>query len=151
MPKDLTISLGSFGASPLEMAKNFMIFSNYGKVIEPRLFDRMVDNQGNITYFDTQSKDLAQPQQSFLLVDMMRGVVQNGSGRRAKVNGIELAGKTGTTNENVDAWFCGFSPSIEAIVWYGKDDNTPMGSGESGGIAPASAFSYFFEKILRLM
>lgn len=150
MPKDLTISLGSFGASPLEMAKNFMIFSNYGKVIEPRLFDRMVDNQGNITYFDTQSKDLAQPQQSFLLVDMMRGVVQNGSGRRAKVNGIELAGKTGTTNENVDAWFCGFSPSIEAIVWYGKDDNTPMGSGESGGIAPASAFSYFFEKILTI-
>lgn len=150
VPKDLTISLGSFGASPLEMARNFMVFSNYGKVIEPRLVDRIIDNQGKVMHFEEEIKELNTPQQSFLLVDMLRSAVQNGTGRRAKVNGIELAGKTGTTNENVDAWFCGFSPSIEAVVWYGKDDNTAMGSGESGGIAPASTFAYFFERILTI-
>ncbi|RAX53279.1 PBP1A family penicillin-binding protein [Helicobacter sp. 11-8110] len=150
VPKDLTISLGSFGSSPLEMAKNFMVFSNYGRVIDPRLIDRIIDNQGNTTYFQEEITDLNTPQQSFLVVDMLRDAVRNGTGRRAKVNGIELAGKTGTTNENVDAWFCGFSPSIEVVVWYGKDDNTAMGAGETGGIAPASTFAYFFERILTI-
>lgn len=150
VPKDLTISLGSFGASPLEMAKNFMVFSNYGKVITPMLIDRIVDMQGDVAYFSGEERELSKPKQSFLIVDILRNAINQGTGKRAKVEGIELAGKTGTTNDNVDAWFCGFSPSIEAIVWYGKDDNTPMGYSETGGIAPAPAFSYFFDKILEI-
>ncbi len=150
VPKDLSISLGSFGASPLEMAKNFMVFSNYGKVIEPMLIDRIVDARGDVAYFSGDARELSQPKQSFLIVDILKNAVNNGTGRRAKVEGIELAGKTGTTNDNVDAWFCGFSPSIEAIVWYGKDDNTEMGYSETGGVAPAPAFAYFFNKILEI-
>lgn len=150
VPKDLSISLGSFGASPLEMAKNFMVFSNYGKVIEPMLIDRIVDARGDVAYFNGDARELSQPKQSFLIVDILKNAVNNGTGRRAKVEGIELAGKTGTTNDNVDAWFCGFSPSIEAIVWYGKDDNTEMGYSETGGVAPAPAFAYFFNKILEI-
>lgn len=150
VPKDLSISLGSFGASPLEMAKNFMVFSNYGTVIDPMLIDRIVDARGDVAYFSGDTHELSEPKQSFLIVDILKNVVNNGTGRRARVEGIELAGKTGTTNDNVDAWFCGFSPSIEAIVWYGKDDNTEMGYSETGGVAPAPAFSYFFNKILEI-
>ena len=113
VPKDLTISLGSFGASPLEMAKNFMVFSNYGKVITPMLVDRIVDMRGDIAYFSGEERELSKPKQSFLIVDILQNAVNVGTGRRARVEGIELAGKTGTTNDNVDAWFCGFSPSFE--------------------------------------
>lgn len=150
VPKDLTISLGSFGASPLEMARNFMVFSNYGKVIDPMLIDYIVDNKGDVAYFTQNEYEISKEEQSFLIVDILRNAVNIGTGRRAKVDGIELAGKTGTTNDNIDAWFCGFSPSIEAIIWYGKDDNTSMGYSETGGIAPASSFSYFFNKILEI-
>lgn len=150
VPKDLSISLGSFGASPLEMARNFMIFSNYGKVIDPMLIDYVVDIKGDVAYFTPNEYELSKDMQSFLIVDILRNAVNVGTGRRARVDGIELAGKTGTTNDNVDAWFCGFSPSIEAIIWYGKDDNTPMGYSETGGVAPAPAFSYFFNKILEI-
>ncbi|MDD6055783.1 MAG: PBP1A family penicillin-binding protein [Helicobacter sp.] len=150
VPKDLSISLGSFGASPLEMAQNYMVFSNYGKIIDPMLIDKIVDTEGHISYFTPNVRELTKEKQSFLVVDILKNAVNAGTGRRARVDGIELAGKTGTTNDNVDAWFCGFSPSIEAIVWYGKDDNTPMGYSETGGVAPASAFSYFFNKILEI-
>lgn len=150
VPKDLSISLGSFGASPLEMAQNFMVFSNYGKIIDPMLIDYIVDAQGDVAYFTPNERVLSTPKQSFLIVDILQNVVKSGTGRRAQTQGIELAGKTGTTNNNVDAWFCGFSPSIEAVVWYGKDDNTPMGYSETGGVAPASAFGYFFSKILEV-
>ncbi|OOY01325.1 hypothetical protein BOQ02_06460, partial [Campylobacter coli] len=57
--------------------------------------------------------------QSFLVLDMMRNVVEHGTGRNARVEGIEIAGKTGTTNKNIDAWFCGLTPEIEALIWYG--------------------------------
>lgn len=144
IPKDLTISLGSFGTSPIEMAKNFMVFSNYGVVVEPRLVDRIVDVRGNTIFFsEAIETELADARQSFLVMDILRNSIENGTGRRAKVAGIEIAGKTGTTNDNIDAWFSGFSPSIETIIWYGKDDNTSMGDSETGGVAAAPVFSYF--------
>ncbi|MBX7489945.1 PBP1A family penicillin-binding protein [Helicobacter turcicus] len=150
VPKDLSISLGSFGASPLDMARNFMVFSNYGKVIDPMLINYIVDAKGDVAYFTPNEYELSKDAQSFLIVDILRNVINVGTGKRAKVDGIELAGKTGTTNDNIDAWFCGFSPSIEVIIWYGKDDNTPMGYSETGGVAPAPSFSYFFNKILEI-
>ncbi|CAM2781287.1 transglycosylase domain-containing protein [Helicobacter burdigaliensis] len=150
VPKDMSINLGSFGASPLEMARNFTLFSNYGKIVEPQLIVSIQNYEGKSVEFETKEREITSEAQSFLLVDMLRNAVIRGSGTRAKVEGIELAGKTGTTNDNVDAWFCGFSPSVEAIVWYGKDDNTPMGHSETGSIAPAPAFSYFFERILKV-
>ncbi|MBN2768560.1 MAG: penicillin-binding protein, partial [Campylobacterales bacterium] len=71
-------------------------------------------------------------------------------GTRAGVSGIELAGKTGTTNKNVDAWFCGYSPSLEVIVWMGRDDNHRIGEGATGGSYPAMAFSRYFKKLLQV-
>ncbi|TET90527.1 MAG: penicillin-binding protein, partial [Sulfurovum sp.] len=65
--------------------------------------------------------------------------------------GIELAGKTGTTNSSIDAWFCGYSPTIEVISWFGRDDNKPIGrKGATGGGLAAPAFAYYYEKLLEL-
>jgi penicillin-binding protein 1A len=75
--------------------------------------------------------------------------VKNGTGRRARVEGLEIAGKTGTTNNNVDAWFCGFSPEVEVLLWFGNDDNTPMSRFETGGVTAAPPFAYFMSEYLK--
>ena len=64
--------------------------------------------------------------------------------------GLEIAGKTGTTNNNIDAWFCGFSPELEVIVWYGNDDNTPMRRVEGGGLTSAPVFSQIVREYKKL-
>lgn len=84
------------------------------------------------------------------MTTILRDVVDRGTGRNAAVKGIELAGKTGTTNKNMDGWFAGYSPSIETIVWFGNDDNTPMDRIETGGRIAGPAFSMYYEKVLEL-
>jgi penicillin-binding protein 1A len=84
------------------------------------------------------------------MTSILQDVVQNGTGRNAKIKGLEIAGKTGTTNNNVDAWFCGYSPTLQTIVWYGNDDNKPMRRTETGGRSAAPAFKYFYKKWLEL-
>ena len=148
VPKDLSISLGSFGISPLELSQLFTMFSNQGTQIEPLLVKSVTSQSGKTITFSPEKKEFTSPEQAFLMTDILKNVVNNGTGRGAKVNGIELAGKTGTTNNNVDNWFCGYSPSIQAVVWFGNDDNTPMSKGETGGRSTAPVFRYFFENLL---
>ena len=83
------------------------------------------------------------------MTSILQDVIKRGTGTNAAVDGIELAGKTGTTNNNVDAWFAGYSPSIETIVWFGNDDNSPMHKYETGGRTAAPAFSYFYRELLK--
>ncbi len=149
VPSDLSISLGTFGLSPLEMASFYTIFSNYGKKLEPVLVQSVVDYRGNEKVYEANATTVTKPEQAFLMTTILEDVIKKGTGRRAKVKGIELAGKTGTTNDYKDAWFCGYSPEIETIVWYGKDDNKPMYK-ETGGKAAAPAFAYFFREYLAL-
>lgn len=101
---------------------------------------------------DDNIKDniITTPEQAYLSIDILKNVVQRGTGRRAFVNGIELAGKTGTSNRNVDAWFSGFSPSLQVVIWYGRDDNTPIGENETGGVIAAPVFADFFKQILKI-
>lgn len=150
IPKNLSIALGSFGASPLEMSRAYTIFSNYGTMMTPRLIASISDYRGQSLSFEPEGTPITSPEQSFLMIDILREAIKSGTGRRAQVKGIELAGKTGSTNENVDAWFCGFSPTLQAIIWYGRDDNTPIGHNEPGGVAAAPAFSHFFENLLKI-
>ncbi len=149
VPNDLSISLGTFGLSPLEMSSFYTIFSNYGTRLEPILIKSVVDYRGNEKLFEAKAHKVTSPAQAFLTTTILEDVIKKGTGRRARVKGLALAGKTGTTNEYKDAWFCGFSPEIEAIVWYGKDNNKPMYK-ETGGKAAAPAFAYFFRKYLEL-
>ncbi len=155
VPRNLSIALGSFGASPLEMAENYSIFSNYGQKVKARLINAIEDKNGKRVEFARDSKEampkeIMSKEQAYLMVDILKKVTIKGTGTRARVEGIETAGKTGTSNDNVDAWFCGFTPDIEAIIWYGNDDNKPMARADTGGGAAAPVFSHFFKKFLEI-
>lgn len=150
VPMDLSIALGTFGIAPIDYAKFYSAFPNGGEMITPRLIKAIEDKSGNIHHFDTKKEAFTTPEQAYLMVDMMKNVVDRGTGRRARVKGLEIAGKTGTTNEYVDAWFCGYSPDIEVLVWFGKDNNRPMTRRETGGGAAAPVFGDFMSNYLAL-
>ena len=152
IPRDMSISLGNLGLSPLKMAQIFSVFANYGYMIEPRLVNKIISKEGALIY-ETKQKEIAdftKPQQAYLMTDILKDVIERGTGKRAKVKGIELAGKTGTTNDNVDAWFCGYSPTIETIVWFGRDNNKPIGKRATGGVLSAPAFAYYYRELLKI-
>ena len=147
---DLTLALGSFGISPLEYSSFYSMFPNYGVKVEPLLVKKVITRQGVEKVYETESHTITSPKQSYLMIDMLKEVVKRGTGRNAQVPGIEIGGKTGTTNSSVDVWFCGFSPDIEVITWYGNDNNTPLKKGETGGRSAAPAFKYFMTKYVEL-
>lgn len=149
-PKDLSITLGSFSISPINLSKAYSVFSNDGIQVTPYLIDSITDFKNNSINFEPQTKYVNSPEQIFLMKTILRDVVLKGTGRRAKVKGLEVAGKTGTTNDNIDAWFCGFSPTIQTVIWYGKDNNTPMRRTEGGGTTAGPAFSHFYKKYLEI-
>jgi len=150
LPPDLSIALGSITLSPLQLAHYYSSFANDGVQVEPILI-RSID-KGATTVFESElkSKYITDPAQAYIMTTILKDVVERGTGRSARVNGIELAGKTGTTNKNMDGWFAGYSPSIETIVWFGNDDNTPMDRIETGGRIAGPAFSMYYEKALEL-
>lgn len=150
IPKDMSIVLGSLSLSPLDAAKEYSLFSNHGTIITPYLFHSIQDRYGKTTFYQTQQEEITTPSQAFLISNILQEAVNKGTGRRAKVKGLDLAGKTGTTNDNIDAWFCGFSPSLQVVIWYGRDDNTSIGKYESGGVVGPPAFAYFFKNLLKL-
>ena len=80
---------------------------------------------------------------------MMKNVVTSGTGTRAAVPGTEVAGKTGTTNDYRDAWFCGFTPSVQTLVWFGNDDNKPLPGKMTGGVVSAPVFARYNAAVLR--
>jgi len=147
IPSDLSISLGTFTISPLQLASKYTIFSNYGIRVEPKLIDKVISLDGGVKAFNSIEHNVTSPQQAFLITTVLKDVVRYGTGRRAKVNGIEVAGKTGTTNNYKDAWFCGYSPKLTVITWFGKDNNAPMHK-ETGGKAAGPAFASFIKGYL---
>jgi len=152
IPNDLSISLGNLAISPIKMAQIYTIFSNKGHMIEPRLVSKIVSKYNSILY-ETHPKEIlnfTKPKQAFLMTSILEDVIKRGTGKRAKVDGLELAGKTGTTNNYIDAWFCGYSPTITTIVWYGRDKYVSIAQGATGGKVAAPAFAQYYRDILKL-
>lgn len=149
MPENLSIALGSFGVAPLEFAKFYSMFPNEGETVEPTLIKRVENSFGVTTNYEPQRKQVIKPEQAFLTISLLQNVVNAGTGRNAKIAGIQVAGKTGTTNNNIDAWFCGFTPDVQAIIWYGNDDNSPMKKVEGGGRTAAPVFKKFMESYMK--
>lgn len=150
IPTNLSISLGSFGISPLKLAEAYTVFSNYGTKKEAILVKAIENRYNQRKEFESKSIEITSKPQAFLMTSILREVMKRGTGRSANVAGIELAGKTGTTNNNIDAWLCTFSPTIEAIAWFGNDDNTPMKRFETGGRAAGPAVQHFFSELITL-
>ncbi len=145
---ELSVALGAVNINMIEFSQAYSVLSNQGTQVKPYIVEQVIDKDGNITKFEPQTVEITTPEQTYLITSILKDVVDRGTGTRAKVAGLELAGKTGTTNENKDAWFCGYSPSIQTLVWFGNDDNTPMRRAEMGGTIAAPAFGYFYRKYL---
>ena len=152
IPNNLSISLGNLALSPLKMAQIYTVFSNKGHMIEPRLVSKVVSKYNSVIY-ETKPKEIAnftKPEQAYLMTSILEDVIKRGTGKKAKVEGLELAGKTGTTNNYIDAWFCGYSPTITTIVWYGRDKYKTIYKGATGGRVAAPVFSDFYRNLLKL-
>ncbi|MDF1877061.1 PBP1A family penicillin-binding protein [Sulfurimonas sp. SAG-AH-194-L11] len=150
IPRDLSISLGTMSMSPLELAQVYTSFSNHGVQVKAHLIERIEQNS-QIIYEKQDIRHITStPTQSYIMTTILRDVVQRGTARRARVRGLELAAKTGTTNKNIDAWLAGYSPTITTVVWFGNDDNTPMYKRETGGKVAGPAFRLFYQKTLKL-
>ena len=123
---NLSITLGSLGVSLMDFSEAYSMFSNNGVQVKPYIIEQVINKNGQSVTFQSHTKPVMKPEQIYLMTSILQDVVTKGTGKSAQVPGIEVAGKTGTTNDNIDAWFCGYSPSIQTIIWFGKDNNTPM-------------------------
>jgi len=152
IPQDMSIALGNLGVSPVKMAQIYSAFANGGHMIEPRLISKVLSRNGTVIYESKTNEisDFTTPPQAYLMTNILRDIVLRGTGRNARVKGVEVVGKTGTTNKNVDAWFCGYSPAEEVIVWMGRDNNRPIGRGGTGGGTSAPAFAYFLKRLHKM-
>ncbi|GAA7415500.1 transglycosylase domain-containing protein [Helicobacter pylori] len=151
LPKGLSIVLGSFAISPIEAAEKYSLFSNYGTMLKPMLIESITDQQNNIkTFAPIETKKITSKEQAFLTLSVLMNAVENGTGSLARIKGLEIAGKTGTSNNNVDAWFIGFTPTLQSVIWFGRDDNTPIGKEAAGGVVSAPVYSYFMRNILAI-
>ena len=149
LPRDLSLALGSITLSPLDLAGHYSAFAADGIQSEPYLI-RQIRNGNRHYAAEPKHKLITTPQQTYLITSILRDVVLRGTGRSANVQNLEVAGKTGTTNNSIDAWFAGYSPSVETVVWFGNDDNTPLPKHETGGRAAAPAFRIYNTQLIRL-
>ena len=169
-PPLLSMALGAGETSLVKMASGYATFVNGGRKIEPTLIDRIQDRYGKTLYRYDQRQcsgclkdswrarrepvlydhrpELVSPQTAYQLVSMLEGVVQRGTARSLRSLAHPVAGKTGTTNDERDAWFLGFSSDLVVGVYVGFDDPLPLGKGETGGRVAAPVFREFMARAL---
>ena len=135
---DYTIALGSNGVKLFEFTRAYGAFANGGYVVQPYAVERVETSRGKVVYKASKSKISHQLSRNTAaeMTAMMKKVVTNGTGRAANI-GKPCAGKTGTTDDNKDAYFMGYTPNIVTGVWVGNDDNTVMNKSIQGGTVPA--------------
>jgi penicillin-binding protein 1B len=125
------LALGSFEATPYEMATAYNVLANGGLKIEPVTITRVSDDADRVLeqHHAPVPERVVHEESAFLVTDMLRSVINEGTAASARAMDFrpDAAGKTGTTNDYRDAWFCGFTPDLLAVVWVGFDDNTPVG------------------------
>lgn len=124
----LALALGGLtrGVTPLEMARAYAVFANGGIRVEPLAILRVEGPDGTvIDEFRPQRRLVLAPETAYIMTDMLRGVIERGTGIGANI-GRPAAGKTGTTSDFTDAWFVGYTPSLVTAIWIGNDDNQPM-------------------------
>lgn len=149
--RNLSIALGSSGVTPLEMCVAYATFANGGLRPEPFFLREVRDAKGNVLERTAPTAERAiPPDTAYLMVRMMQEVILNGTGRAARGLGHHLAGKTGTTNENTDAWFIGFSPDLVGGVWIGFDTPRPLGDRQSAAAVALPIWIRFMGQVLPL-
>ncbi|MDH0200272.1 penicillin-binding protein 1A [Comamonas aquatica] len=139
-PAYLTMALGAGSVTPMQMATAFSVFANGGYRINPWLISKITDHKGQVLSAYTPKPLEEQPQaidarNAFIMNSMLQTVAKSGTAARAQatLKRPDIYGKTGTTNDAVDAWFAGFQPTLTAITWIGYDTPRNLGSRETGG------------------
>jgi penicillin-binding protein 1A len=142
---NLSLALGTSEVTLLELTAAYAVFPNAGNHIKPYGVTEITDSTGKTLWKVTRRKAVAMKRAAAaVMTDMLRGVVLEGTGQRAKVLGRSVAGKTGTTNDYRDALFIGFSPILAAGVWVGVDSADTLGRGETGARAALPIWIDFF-------
>ena len=149
---DLSLALGTSGVTLYELTSAYGVFSNKGIKTEPMAIKSITDKDGNLLEENKpQEERVISEELAFITTNILQSVVQEGTGWRAKTLGRPVAGKTGTTNNYMDAWFLGYTPDLIAGVWVGMDKDEPIGKNETGARAANPIWVRFMEKALKGM
>ncbi len=140
LPDTVSLPIGADGVNVMEMAGAYATFANGGKRINPFAAVEITNSHGKVIYEHDRDepppKQIFDPKVIIEMVSMMKQVVLDGTARRAAIEGVDVAGKTGTTNGFKDAWFNGYSGNYVGTIWFGNDDDTPTNN-MTGGSLPA--------------
>lgn len=156
-PPYLTLALGAGAVTPWQQVAAYSVFANGGYKIEPYIVKEITDSKGTVLAaaqpVKAGSDDLRviDGRNAYVMDSMLKDVVRRGTATRAGavLKRSDLAGKTGTTNDYIDAWFCGYQPDLVAIAWIGFDQPKRLGSGETGGSAALPMWISYMEKALK--
>jgi penicillin-binding protein 1A len=149
---DLSLGLGSSSVGLLELTSAYGVFLNQGNRAEPFAIISVTDNAGEVLeQEDVQTQEVLSKETAYLITNMMEDVVQKGTGQAAKSLGRPIAGKTGTTNEFINAWFIGGTPNLVAGIFVGFDDRRSLGETESGAHAALPIWITFMKEALRTL
>jgi penicillin-binding protein 1A len=144
MEPDLSLALGAYEMSPLEMAGAYAVFAAGGIYRKPTAIQRIEGPQAEAAP-PPEPRRVMSERAAYAVTRLLRGVVTDGTATAAQAIEHEVVGKTGTSNDGRDAWFVGYSPSIVCAVWVGFDDNRPLGDGEGGGATALPVFVAFMK------
>ena len=150
---NLSVSLGSASLTPLEMAFAFTVFANEGKRSEKPVYIREIRSWTGETIEKNESRvtQAIRPETSWTILSMLFDVVRAGTGTRAAIPNTQVFGKTGTTNDFIDAWFIGGVPGLVTSVYAGNDNNTTLGRNKTGGVVSAPPWKDFMTAAISLL
>jgi penicillin-binding protein 1A len=155
-PAYLTMALGAGSVTPWHMARAYAVFANGGYLVQPYFIHKIVDDRGNPLAVaeppraGDESPRVIDERNAFIMDNMMQDVTRYGTAARvARLGRTDLAGKTGTTNEFVDAWFAGYQPSLVAISWVGFDQPRTLGKNQTGGVVALPIWLDYMEAVLK--
>ncbi len=155
-PPYLTMGLGAGSVTPLQMVDAYGVLANGGYRVTPYLIAKIVDARGNVlsaaepALAGEGAERAIDPRNAWIMTSLLKDVVRVGTATRAlSLNRTDLAGKTGTTNDFVDAWFCGYNAALVAVAWIGFDQPRTLGNGEVGGVAALPIWISYMAKVLK--
>ena len=148
-PRNLSIALGSSEVTLLELVRAYTAFANGGRLMRPIFILKVTDADGNsIEENFLEYEQILSPETAFQMSSMLQEVVRRGTGTGARVLHRPVGGKTGTTNDLMDAWFLGFTPDLVAGAWVGFDEKKTLGKRETGGRAALPIWLEFMQEAL---
>lgn len=150
LPETLSLALGAGEVGLLELVNAYAVFDAAGRHDEAWLIDRVLSGDKTLHYRRVPApRQAITPGEATLITSLLQTAVTEGTGTRAKALGRPVAGKTGTTNDQVDAWFVGYTPDLVCGLWVGHDDRAPLGPGETGGRTALPGWVMFMQAVMK--